>query len=131
VKHWDIDFAARYEDYSDFGTKTTARSPPALTSPTASPSRAYSTGFRAPGLQQQASHSVAIQLPDDWRVSTPTEVITLPPSDPIRAGARAKRCARKTSDNYSVGFVFHQGTFELTVDGYQIKISDRIVLSET
>jgi iron complex outermembrane receptor protein len=133
VKAWDIDFAARYEDYSDFGTKTTGKIATRYDFTDSFAIRgAYSTGFRAPGLQQQAFTSTAINFLSigPGGSSVPVEVVTLPPDDPRAQALGAAPLRPETSDNYSLGFVFHQGPFELTVDGYDIKIKDRIVLSE-
>ena len=131
VKAWDIDFAARYEDYSDFGTKTTGKVATRYDFTDSFAIRgAFSTGFRAPGLQQQAFTSTAINFLTIAGVNTPVEVVTLPPDDPRAQALGAKPLRPETSDNYSAGFVWHQGPFEVTVDGYQIKMKDRIVLSE-
>lgn len=47
-----------------------------------------------------------------------------------RRRSAASRLQPEDSLNYSLGAVYHQGPFELTVDGYMIDIDNRIVLSE-
>jgi iron complex outermembrane receptor protein len=123
--------AARFEDYSDFGTTTTWKLGSRYDFTDSFALRAtVSTGFRAPALQQQYFTATAINFLVINGVSTPTEVATLPATSSIAASLGAKPLDPEKSTNYTVGAVFHTGPFELTVDAYRIDIDDRIVLSE-
>jgi iron complex outermembrane receptor protein len=93
--------------------------------------RRVSTGFRAPALQQSFFTATAINFIVINGVSTPTEVATLPATDPDRGLARAPASSiPEESVNTSWGSCWTPGPFELTVDAYRIEITDRIVLSE-
>ena len=129
---FNITAAARFEDYSDFGTTTTGKVAARYDLTDAFAVRgAVSTGFRAPALQQQAFTSTAINFIIIGGVSTPVEVNHFPATDPIAASFGAQPLKPEESTNYSIGLVFDAGPFELTVDAYRIDITDRIVLSES
>jgi iron complex outermembrane receptor protein len=85
-----------------------------------------STGFRAPGLQQQFFTSVAT----NFIGGVPFEVGTFPATSALARALGAKDLEAEKSTNYSLGAVFRFGNFEATLDAYQIEIDDRIVLSE-
>src|SRR5207237_441569 len=58
------------------------------------------------------------------------EIGTFPVNSVVARALGARPLEPETSNNYSVGFVFSHGPFELTVDAYQIDLTNRIVLSE-
>jgi iron complex outermembrane receptor protein len=123
----DVDLAARYEDYSDFGSTTTGKIAARYDFTDSFALRgAASTGFRAPALQQQYFTATSTNIIG----STPVEVGTFPATSPVSAVLGAKPLEPEKSKNYSLGLVYHKGPFELTVDAYQIDIDNRIVLSE-
>ncbi|HZF43640.1 MAG TPA: TonB-dependent receptor [Sphingomonadaceae bacterium] len=123
-----VQFAGRYEDYSDFGSdfngKAAARFEPfqgfAIRG-------AVSTGFRAPSLQQQffasqATNNVAGVLLD---------AVTLPVDNPVAIALGAIPLKAETSLSYSAGVVFNAvPRLNVTVDVYQIDIDDRIVVTD-
>lgn len=120
--------AVRYEDYSDFGDKTTGRLAARYDfTPEFAIRGAVSTGFRAPALQQQYFTSTSILYIDN----VPYETGTYPATSAVARALGAEPLKAESSDNYALGFVFRRGAFELTVDGYRIDVKDRIVLSET
>lgn len=127
----DVDVAGRYEDYSDFGStlngKLSARY--AITDAFALRGT-VSSGFRAPALQQQYFTATSTNFILINGVSTPVEVGTFPSISPVATALGGKPLEPEKSTNYSLGGVFHQGPFELTVDAYQINLRNRIVLSE-
>jgi iron complex outermembrane receptor protein len=128
---FNVNGAVRFEDFSDFGSTTTGKLAARYDFTRAFALRgAVSTGFRAPALQQQFFTATAINFLVINGVSTPTEVTTLPATDPIAAGLGARPLDPEESVNYSLGMVFRAGRFELTVDAYRIDVNDRIVLSE-
>ncbi|MDZ4814459.1 MAG: TonB-dependent receptor [Pseudomonadota bacterium] len=120
--------AARYEDYSDFGTTTSGKLSARYVFTDAVALRGtVSTGFRAPSLQQQFFQSTATNfiggVPFDVRtfsVSNPTAIAL--GSEPLRA---------EESTNIGLGLVLQPAeALYITIDAYRIDINDRIILSE-
>jgi iron complex outermembrane receptor protein len=123
----DIDLAARYEDYSDFGSTTTGKIAARYDFTNSFALRgAVSSGFRAPALQQQYFTVTSINIVGGAAV----DVGTFPATSLTARALGAKPLEPEKSKNYSFGAVYHKGPFELTVDAYQIDIDNRIVLSE-
>ncbi len=121
--------AARYENYSDFGStlngKLSARF--SLTDWFALRGAA-STGFRAPSLHQSYFNTVTIDLVDGDLVETGifkndsriAEFIGIP------------KLKEETSTSFSAGFAAQPfNNFNVTVDAYMINVDDRIVLTGT
>ena len=128
IRNLTLSAAVRYEDYSDFGDKTTGKFAARYDfTPEFAIRGAVSTGFRAPALQQQYFTSTSILYIDN----VPYETGTYPATSPVAKALGAEPLKAESSDNYALGFVFRRGAFELTVDGYRIDVKDRIVLSET
>lgn len=124
---FDVDLAVRYEDYSDFGSTTTGKIAARYDLTDSFAVRgAYSSGFRAPALQQQYFTTTSINIIGGAAV----DVGTFPATSATARALGAKPLEPEKSKNYSFGAVFHKGPFELTVDAYQIDIDNRIVLSE-
>lgn len=130
--------AVRFENYSDFGStltgKIAARIKPAEQLVIRG---AFSTGFRAPGLNQSHYAHVSTGFRAELDGSgNPTgnqiayEIGEIPvDSDPARA-LGAEPLTEEKSRNFSAGFAFsptQQITF--TVDAYQIDVDDRIILT--
>ncbi|MFN3945783.1 MAG: TonB-dependent receptor plug domain-containing protein [Allosphingosinicella sp.] len=127
----DLAVAVRHERYSDFGSTTNWKlSGRYELTPSLALRGTASTGFRAPSLQQQFYRSTVPVFRIINGVSTPVETQTFPVSDPVAIALGARPLEPERSSNLSAGAVFQSGRFELTVDAYQIKIEDRIVLSE-
>jgi iron complex outermembrane receptor protein len=124
----DIDLAARYEDYSDFGSTTTGKIAARYDFTDNFALRgAFSSGFRAPALQQQYFTTTSINIVAGGAA---VDVGTFPATSATAAALGAKPLEPEKSKNYSLGAVYHKGPFELTIDAYQIDIDNRIVLSE-
>jgi iron complex outermembrane receptor protein len=120
--------ALRQERYSDFGDDTSGKlSARYDVTPNLAFRGSFETGFRAPSLQQQYYTSTAILYVNN----VPFETGTYPSVSPVGLALGGEPLKPETSENASVGLVYRQGAFELTVDAYQIKVEDRIVLSET
>ncbi|WP_309683001.1 TonB-dependent receptor [Stenotrophomonas sp. SORGH_AS_0321] len=118
--------ALRYEDYDSFGSTTTGK----LTgrfdfTDTFAVRGAYNTGFRAP-TPGQANIS---QISTVFGGTALEDIATLPPTDPIAQLKGAQPLTPEESKNVSLGAVWTQGDWLFTVDGYQIKVEDRIALS--
>ncbi|MFK3846731.1 TonB-dependent receptor plug domain-containing protein [Stenotrophomonas sp. NPDC078853] len=118
--------ALRYEDYDSFGSTTTGK----LTgrfdfTENFAVRGAYNTGFRAP-TPGQANIS---QISTVFGGTALEDIATLPPTDPIAQLKGAQPLTPEESKNVSLGAVWTQGDWLFTVDGYQIKVEDRIALS--
>lgn len=133
VEGFEIGLAGRHEDYSDFGTTDTGK-----VSVRVEPVKGFavrgtaSTGFRAPTLQQQhyASSSTIGVIVNN--VNTLLPVQALPVDSPAAVALGAVPLRPEKSTNYSAGIVLTPvRNLNVTVDAYQIKIKDRIMLSET
>jgi len=131
TERFNVNGAVRFEDFSDFGNTTTGKIAGRYDFTDSFALRgAVSTGFRAPSLQQSHFTATAINFIVIAGVSTPVEVTTFPATNPIAQNLGARPLEPEESTNYSFVLVFQKGPFELTVDAYQIEITDRIVLSE-
>jgi len=126
-----VDVAGRFEDYSDFGSTVNGKISARYEFNDAFALRGtIASGFRAPALQQQYFTATSTNFIVINGVNTPVEVGTFPSVSPIATALGGKPLEAEKSVNYSVGAVFHQGPFELTIDAYRIEIDNRIVLSE-
>lgn len=128
TKNWMVSLAGRFENYSDFGSTMNGKF---ATRYAITPQFAFrgsvSTGFRAPSLVQkyyslqftnfQGGNLVTVQL-----ASNDSE---------LARQAFIPQLKQETSLNGSAGFTFNTGKFTATVDGYYIKVKDRIVLTGT
>jgi len=125
--------AVRGEHFSDFGDIATGKfSARADLAPWFALRGTVSTGFRAPSLQQQYFTSTASVLTTTGTppVSTIVETGTFPSSSAIARSLGGQALRPEKSVNYSAGAVFRKGGFDLTIDGYIIKIRDQLGLSE-
>ncbi len=117
----------RAEHYSDFGDNTSGKLSARYDfTPAFAIRGSISTGFRAPSLQQQYFSSSAT----NFIGATPYLITTFPATSAVAKALGAAPLKPEKSTNLALGWVYHEGPFELTVDGYQIKIKDRIILSE-
>jgi iron complex outermembrane receptor protein len=118
-----LDLAGRYEHYSDFGSVWTGKATARYDfSPAFALRGTVSNGFRAPTLAEEY-YSVHQRQPQ----------FDLCPACAQFAGRRSAglwQAEARKSTNLSAGFVAHPGgSVQLTVDAYQIKITNRIVAS--
>ncbi|TAA39681.1 TonB-dependent receptor plug domain-containing protein [Pseudoxanthomonas winnipegensis] len=117
----------RYEDYSDFGSKVSGKLSAryAFTDRVALRATA-SNGFRAPSLAQQSFQAISSTINNGVFFQSGT----FPADTAVAQALGAKPLKAETSTSYSVGLVLQPtDAFSLTVDAYQIKIDDRILLS--
>jgi iron complex outermembrane receptor protein len=120
--------AGRYEHYSDFGStvngKLTAR---VQVTPAIALRGSASTGFRAPSLHQRYFQNTSTQFVN----GLPSNTLTLNNDSPIvRNVIGVDALKPETSVNLALGVTARAGrAFTLTVDAYQIDITNRIVYS--
>ena len=125
---WTVTGALRYEDYSDFGSdwnwKLASR---VELADFLSVRGAASTGFRAPSLHQQFFETITTQNIGGQLV----DIATAPVSNPLAIALGATPLRPETSRNLSLGAVLNPlPRLTFTVDYYNIKVDDRIVVSE-
>ncbi|WP_428331147.1 TonB-dependent receptor [Mucilaginibacter sp.] len=127
TKLWLIDMAERFENYSDFGFVSTSKFATRykLTS-NFNVRGSISTGFRAPSLQQINFSNTNTSIIGGNLVYTKL----VPNYSAVAETAGIPKLTPETSVNYSLGFAW-QPTHNLTVtvDGYDIIIKNRIVIS--
>jgi iron complex outermembrane receptor protein len=129
VKGLDLGLAARYENYSDFGDRTTGKASLFWrTSDWLAVRATASTGFRAPALQQQYFATVTSQLSAGQLVNVGTFAV----SDPVSRALGASELKPEKSRNISAGVVLTAlPGLSVTADVFRIEIDDRIALSES
>lgn len=122
-----VQAAARHEDYSDFGSTTTGKLAASLKmSESALLRGAFSTGFRAPSLQQVFFSSTFT----DFISGRPLDVVLAPNGSRIANAAGIPGLKEEKSKSYTLGMTLSpSGATALTFDTYKIDIDDRIVLS--
>ena len=128
TKKWLIDLAERYENYNDFGFVSTEKFATLYkVSDNFNLRGSVSTGFRAPSLQQinfsNTNTTIGAGGVLEYQKTVPNY------SDVARA-AGIPKLTPETSTNYSLGFTWQPvSNFNITVDGYDIKIKNRVVYS--
>jgi iron complex outermembrane receptor protein len=119
--------AIRAEDYSDFGSNVSGKIAGRYDLADGFAMRAsYSTGFRAPSLQQQFFRGFSTNFVG----GLPFDITTFPATDTVARSLGAQPLDAEDSTNVSVGAVFQFDRASLTIDAYRIEIDDRVVLSE-
>jgi iron complex outermembrane recepter protein len=123
VSAWSVDLAGRYEDYSDFGDTLIGKITSRYDFSDAIAIRGTaSTGFRAPSLQEGGYSAT--------NVGPTAATLQLAPSSPGSASAGFGALKPEKSVNLSAGIVLRPiPRLTITLDGYYIKINDRIVSS--
>jgi iron complex outermembrane receptor protein len=120
--------ALRHEDYSDFGGTTNYKLAGRLPLGEGFALRgSLGTGFRAPALAQSYFSTTNVNFVN----GQPTTVKFISVNNPFAHLVGASPLKPEKSKDFSGGFVFSRDGFEATVDAYQIKLSDRIVVSST
>jgi iron complex outermembrane receptor protein len=119
--------AVRVEDYSDFGSNVSGKVSGRYDFADGFALRgSYSTGFRAPALQQQYFATTSTNFIN----GVPFDITTFPATDPVAAALGAQPLDSEDATNISIGAVFQFDRATLTVDAYRVEIDNRIVLSE-
>ncbi len=119
--------AVRYEDYSDFGSNTSWKLAGRyqLTDSLALRAAANS-GFRAPSVQQLYFTSLSSVVGGNGVI---TETGTFNNVSPVVKALGQGPLKAETSDSISYGLTYQQDALSLTLDGYQIKLEDRVILT--
>ena len=127
TKAWLIDLAERFENYSDFGFVATEKFATRYKLTDNFNLRgSISTGFRAPSLQQLNFSNTNTSIIGGNLVYTKL----VPNYSDIAETAGIPKLTPETSVNYSLGFAWQPvHSLTVTVDGYDIIIKNRIVIS--
>lgn len=125
VEDWTIDIAGRHENYSDFGSATIGKITTRYDfSPAFAVRGTASTGFRSPTMAESNYSST--------NVGPATATVQLAPNSPGSTALGFGPLKPEKSTNLSAGMVFRPvSRMVITLDGYYIKIRDRIVSSGT
>ncbi|MEY4926698.1 MAG: hypothetical protein RI894_1134 [Bacteroidota bacterium] len=126
--HLMLGVALRYEKYSDFGeTQNYKLVGKYKFNKQVMVRGAANTGFRAPSQQQKFFNTTSTQFNS---LGQPFEVGTFRNDSPIAAALGIPTLKEETSINYSLGAAFKlNDDFEMTIDGYQVEIKNRIILT--
>lgn len=129
TEKWNAVFAGRYEDYSDFGETTNGKIATRYSVTDDFNLRgSFSTGFRAPSLQQQFYTSVSTNFIDGVAFDIGTIAATSKAAVALGGGQLEAEKAK----NFSLGFTWDiLDNLSMTFDAYRIEIDDRVILSET
>jgi len=131
-----VHVAGRVENYSDFGSSVSGQAAARYSIFDGLALRgSVGNGFRAPSLQQRYFTNVSTQFIS----GVPNQILTVNNENPVvrsgfggagQQGFGVAPLKQENSNNYSVGLTARvAGTVTVTVDAYQIDITDRIVLS--
>lgn len=126
-KKWLVNGAFRFENYSDFGSTGNIKIATRLkAAPGFNIRGSFSTGFRAPSLQQINFSSTFTTV----QASTIAEVKIAPNYSSLAAAAGIPKLTQEKSINGSLGFSWQAAPgLNVTVDGYYVRIKDRVVIS--
>ena len=118
--------AARFENYSDFGNTLNGKLATRLELADNLAFRAsVSSGFRAPSLVQIYYNTTFT----DFVSGVPIDKVIAKNNSPITRVLGIPELKEETSTNLSAGFTFRSGSFSASIDGYMVKIKDRVVLT--
>lgn len=124
--------AGRFEHFSDFGDtwngKVAARFEPI---DGIAVRGSVSTGFRAPSLAQQFFTTTSTNNTIINSVPTLIDIVTVPATSPVGVALGGKQLTPEKALNLSGGIALNPFRgFSLTADYYNIKIDDRVTLTE-
>ncbi|GAA4026015.1 TonB-dependent receptor [Hymenobacter glaciei] len=133
-----VHVAGRVENYSDFGSSVSGQAAARFSIFDGLALRgSFGNGFRAPSLQQRYFTNVSTQFIS----GVPNQILTVNNENPVvrngfggagQQGFGVAPLKQENSHNYSLGLTARVArTATLTVDAYQIDITDRIVLSSS
>ena len=125
LSEWTVDLAGRYEHYSDFGDTTIGKITTRYDiTPEFALRATASTGFRAPTMAE-SNYSAT-------NVAPTSATVQLAPSSPASTALGFGALKPEKSTSFSVGTVIRPlPRMIVTIDGYYIKIKDRIASSGT
>ena len=123
---WLMQYALRYEDFSDFGDTTNGKIATRYNITDGFTIRgAASTGFHAPTPGQANVRTTITTF--DGATGLQVEEGLVPPTSPQALANGGAELTEEKSTNFSLGFTWDIGeTTSLTLDGYFVDVEDRI-----
>ena len=123
---WLMQYAIRFEDFSDFGTTTNGKVATRYNvSDNFTLRGAFSTGFHAPTPGQSNISSVITTF--DGRTGNLVLEGLVPATSAAAIAAGGRELVEEESTNISIGFTTSIGSaWDLTVDYYNVEVNDRI-----
>jgi iron complex outermembrane receptor protein len=124
--------AIRYDDYDVFGNSSNTKiAAHWQVNDNVILRGAYSTGFRAPSMQQMYFNNISTQfIVDESGSLLSEEVETFRNDSTLTTRLGVPTLKEEESDNLSIGLIYSPAdNIDLSVDFYQINIDDRIVIS--
>ena len=119
--------ALRYEDFSSFGDtlnyKLTAQYE---INDELSVRASHSTGFRAPTVGQANVVNTQTSLVNGELIQS----ATYPPTHPVSVQLGGVELEPEESTSYAIGLVYQSGDFFMTVDAYNIEVTDRVAQTD-
>jgi iron complex outermembrane recepter protein len=126
TKSFLVSAAARFENYSDFGSTLNGKLAARIkASENFNIRGSVSTGFRAPSLAQ-IYYNLRFT---NFSSSGASEILLSPNNSPVTRAFGIDKLNEEKAVNASLGFTSSFGNFTATVDGYMINVKDRIVLT--
>lgn len=127
TQRWLVAAALRYEHYSDFGSTLNYKVSTRYNLTEFLTLRGtYSTGFRAPSLAQVNFNSTFT----NFIQGQPVEVLLARNNSAVTRKLGIPSLKQETSNSANIGLTSRIGSsLSLTLDGYYIKIDDRVVLT--
>lgn len=121
-----LGIATRFENYSDFGSTINGKISARLkASKNVNVRGSISTGFRAPSLAQIYYNLRFTNFVGGQALDTQLS----PNNSPVTASFGIGPLSEEKALNAALGFTAKFGDFTATIDGYYIKVDDRIVLT--
>ncbi len=125
---WTFGAAGRVERFSDFGTTVNGKLAGRVSASESLGLRAsVSTGFRAPSPGQQNAFNISTIY--DPAIMDLTNNGTIPSTSPLAREFGGEPLKPETSVNLALGTVYDDGPFSLSLDFFQIRVSDRLTTS--
>ena len=125
---WTFGVAGRVERFSDFGTTVNGKVAGRVSASENLGLRAsVSTGFRAPTPGQQNAFNITTIY--DPAIMDLTNNGTIPSTSPLAMSFGGEPLTPEKSMNLAVGTVYADGPFSLSMDFFQIRVSDRLTTS--
>lgn len=119
--------ALRYEDFSSFGNTTNYKlTAQYRVNDELSFRASHSTGFRAPTVGQASVVNTQTSLVNGELVQS----ATFPPTHPVSAQKGGVELQPEESVSYAIGLVYQSGDFFMTVDAYNIEVTDRVAQTD-
>ena len=126
TKSFLLSGAIRFENYSDFGAAINGKLATRLKVTDKINLRgSISSGFRAPSLAQ-IYYNLRFT---NFNSSGATEVLLSPNNSPVTRAFGIEKLNQEKAFNSSLGITTSFGDFTTTVDGYFIRVKDRIILT--